>query len=142
MWPAKAVLRVTPTRILAPCSRAVTRHSVRRGRKILAKRSACVRVIASTAAPFARLDLEIGDRLVTVEMVPWLAWFRSSIYSRALSRNDLVDLSRRFSSKVKMRVIVPPGLRIPVASYPGAMSDATGEVLEWLIGKYIQPRGS
>jgi hypothetical protein len=93
-----------------------------------------VRVLSSATAPFARLDIEIADRPITVEMVPLLAWFRSSIYSRALSRSDLVDLSRRFSSRVKMRVVVPPGLRMPMAPYPGAASDATGEVLEWLTG--------
>lgn len=131
------MLTVTPPSILAAWTRWFTRHAIRRGRNILSGYSAPVRVLATATAPFARLDLEIGDRLLTVEVAPWLAWFRSSIVSRALSRGDLVELSRRFSSRVRLRVVVPPGLRMPMAPYPGAVCDATGEVLEWLIGRYL-----
>lgn len=126
-----------PTFLLAAWARTFTRYGVRRGRKILAERSAPVRVLAGAAAPFSRLDLDIGGKFVTVEMVPWLAWFRSSIYSRALSKSDLVDLSRRFSCRVRLRVLVPSGPPLPVAPYPGVLSVTGGEVLEWLINKYL-----
>jgi hypothetical protein len=109
----------SPSSVLAAWARTFTRRGVKRGRKVLAGLSAHVRVLAGSAAPFSRLDLDIGGKSVTVEAVPWLAWFRSSIYSRVLSSSDLLNLSRRFSRKVRLRVIAPSGLPLPVAAYPG-----------------------
>ena len=129
-------MAVSPSFILAAWARRSTRCAVRRGLRILAGYSAPMRVLAGTAAPFSKLELVIGGKSLTVEAVPWMAWYRSSIYSRALSTSDLVDLSRRFSSKVRLRVIIPSGPPLPVALYPGVASEASGEVLEWLIGKY------
>ncbi len=134
---ARAAMALSPSSVLAAWARTFCRRGVKRGRKALAGRSAPLRALAGSAAPFSRLDLDIGGKLITVEVVPWLAWFRSSIYWRALSSSDLLDLSRRFSSKVRLRVIAPSGLPLPVAPYPGVASLATGDVLEWLTGRYL-----
>jgi hypothetical protein len=137
MSAAKAGIAVSPSRTLASWARAFTRRGVKKGRKILAEYSAPMRVMAAAAAPFSKLELVVGEKSLTLEAVPWMAWFRSSIYWRALSTSDLVELSRRFSCKVRLRVIVPPGPPLPMALYPGVASDASGEVLEWLIGRYL-----
>lgn len=130
-------MALLPSFALAAWARTFTGRAVERGRKMLAECSAPVRVLAGSAAPFSKLDLDIGGKFVTLELVPWLTWFRSSIYSRALSRSDLIDLSRRFSTRVRLRFIVPSGPPLPVTPYPGALSDTTGEFLEWLIAKYL-----
>jgi len=134
---ARAGMALLPSYVLAAWARVVTRRAVKRGRKILKECSAPVRVLAGTAAPFSKLDLDIGGKLVPVDMVAWLTWFRSSVFSRALSKSDLMDLSRRFSRKVRLRAIVPAGPPVPLAPYPGVISDTTGDVLEWLIRKYL-----
>jgi hypothetical protein len=137
IWPARAGMAFSPSFLLAIWARAFTRRALKRGRRLIAERHVAVRLLASTAAPFSRLEFDIGGKCVTVEVVPWLAWFRSSIYARALSKSDLIDLSRRFSSKVRLRVIVPSGPPLPLAPYPGALSDAIDEILEWLITTYL-----
>jgi len=130
-------MAISPPCLLALWARLFIKRTVNSGRKILAETAAPVRVLAGIATPFSSLDLEIGIRLLTVETIPWLTWFRSSIYSRALSKKDLMDLSRRFSCKVRLRVIIPSGPRLPVTYYPGVLSDATDDVLDWLIEKYL-----
>jgi|GEM_PF-1615674 len=137
MSAAKVGIAVSPSFVLASWARAFTTRGVRRGCKIFAGYSGPMRVIAYTAAPFSKLELVVGKKSLTLEAVPWIAWFRSSIYWRALSTGDLLELSRRFSCKVRLRVIVPPGPPLPMALYPGVASDASGEVLEWLIGRYL-----
>src|SRR5664280_2807209 len=112
-------MALSPSFVLAAWARVFTRHAVKRGRNILAACSAPVRVLAGAASPFSRLDLDVAGKLVTVDMVPWLTWFRSSVFSRALSKSDLVYLSRRFSCKVRLRAIVPSGPPVPLAPYPG-----------------------
>jgi hypothetical protein len=134
---ARAGIALSPASVLAAWARAFTRRAVKLGRGVLAESSAPVRVLAGTAAPFSRLELDIGGKPVTVEVLPWLAWFRSSVFCRALSKSDLIDMSRRFSCKVRLRAIVPSGPPLPIAAYPGVLSDATGDVLEWLINRYI-----
>jgi hypothetical protein len=134
---ARAGMAVSPSFVLAFWVRAFTRHALERGRRMIGERHAAIRLFAGIAAPFSRLDFDIGGRYVTVEVVPWLTWFRSSIYARALSNSDLIDLSRRFSSKVRLRVIIPSGPAMPVAPYPGVLSDTTDEVMEWLITTYL-----
>lgn len=137
LFTAKAGIAVLPAFCLAGLGRASTRRAVRRGRKLLSRCSAPVRVLAGTAAPFSRLEVDIGGKPTYVEAVPWLTWFRSSIYSRVLSKADLLELSKRFSCKVRLRVIVLSGPPLPVASYPGVVSDAAGDALQWLIEKYM-----
>lgn len=134
---ARAGMALSPSFVLAAWARVFTRRAVKRGRKILEECSAPVRVLAGSVSPFSKLDLDVGGKLVTVDIVPWLIWFRSSVFSRALSKSDLMDLSRRFSNKVRLRAIVPSGPPMPLAPYPGALSDTTSDVLEWLIEKYL-----
>jgi hypothetical protein len=137
IWSARAGMALSPSFLLALWARAFTRHALKRGRRLIEKRHVALRLLASTTSTFSRLEFDIGGKCTTVEVVPWLAWFRSSIYARALSKSDLIDLSRRFSSKVRLRVIFLYGPPLPVAPYPGALSDTTGEILEWLIATYM-----
>ncbi|MBU1670619.1 MAG: hypothetical protein KKF41_16195 [Actinobacteria bacterium] len=130
---ARAGIAVCPSRLLAAWARALVRRGQRKGERMITGRSALVRLLTGTAAPFSRIAVEIGGRSVTIEIVPWLTWFRSSAYCRYLTRADLMDLSRRFSCKVRLKAIPPAGPPLPLATYPGVVSEAGADVLEWLI---------
>lgn len=132
---ARAGIALLPPFMLASWARAFTRRGMKRGTRMLERRPAHVRALAAAAAPFARLELDIGGRFVAMEPVPWLTWFRSSIYFGVLRSNDLLDLLTRFSTRVRLRAVVLSGPPVPLVPYAGAAFDASTEILEWLTGR-------
>lgn len=130
---ARAGIAVCPSRLLAAWARSFVRRGQRKGERMITGRSALVRLLSGTAAPFTRITVEVGRKSAAIEIVPWLTWFRSSAYCRYLTRADLMDLSRRFSCKVRLRAIPPTGPPLPLSTYPGVVSEATADLLEWLI---------
>lgn len=134
---ATCAIAITPRPVLAWTTRRWVAGAVRRGERKLAKGSTLKRVLSGAVTPLSVLVFEIGGREVDVRLVPWLAWFRGSIYYRVLSRGQLLTISRRFSEKVSMRVVLPAGLSVPVGLTPGVAVEATGAVLEWLIDRFL-----
>ncbi|MBU4193623.1 MAG: hypothetical protein KKE79_07495 [Actinobacteria bacterium] len=130
-------IAVTPRFLLAWTTRRWVAGAVRRGERKLAKGSCLKRVLSGAVTPLSVLVFEIGGKEVDVRLVPWLAWFRGSIYYRFLSRGQLLSISRRFSGKVSTRVLLPAGLSVPVGVTPGVAVEATGVVLEWLIDRFL-----
>lgn len=136
VYAARAWIYLSPGPLVAAGTRVFMMRGSGKGLKILEAGSFPSRVLARAAAPFSVLTLEVGGRRVEVDMVCWLAWFRTTPYYRLLSRKDMVDISSRVSGKTRLRMIVPPGAPLPVAPYPGAAVDATGEVLSFLVERF------
>ena len=134
---ATCAIAVTPRPLLAWTTRRWIAQAVRRGERKLARGGSLKRVLSSTVAPLSVLVLEIGGREVDIRLVPWLAWFRGSIYFRTLTRGQLLSISRRFSEKVSMQVLLPAGLSLPVGFTPARAVEATGAALEWLIDQLV-----
>lgn len=130
---ATCAIAITPRPLLALTVRRSVNRAIRRGERTLASGGRLRRVISETVTPLSVLLVEIGGKEVAIRLVPWLAWFRNSIYYRFLSRGQLLTISKRFSEKVSMRVLLPAGLSVPVGLTPGVAVEATGAVLEWLI---------
>jgi hypothetical protein len=42
-------------------------------------------------------------------------------------------MSRRFSRKVRLRAVPLSGPPLPLAAYPGVVSDTASDLLEWII---------
>jgi hypothetical protein len=134
---AACAIAITPRPVLAWTTRRWVARAVRRGERKLTGGGTMRRVLSGAVTPLSVLVLEIGGKNIELRLVPWLAWFRGSIYYRALSRGQLLAISRRFSQKVRMRVLLPAGLSVPVGLTPGAAVEATGAVLEWLIDRSL-----
>jgi len=130
---ARTSIPIAPGFLIAAYTRMFLRSGVRRGEEMLQGGSFSARVLARTVSPFSAIVLDVGGKDVEVRALPWLTWFRSSVYFKLLSRNDLVELMSRASEKIRLRVLVPYGPQLPVALYRGVAADATGEILEWLI---------
>jgi len=134
---ATCAIVVTPRPLLSWTTRRWIAQAVRHGERKLAGGSTLKRVLSSAVTPLSVLVLKIGGREVDLRLVPWLAWFRGSIYYRALTRGQLLSISRRFSEKVSIWVLLPVGLSLPVGLTPGVAMEATGAVLEWLIDRLV-----
>lgn len=130
---ATCAIAITPGPLLASTVRRSVARAVRRGERKLSSGGVLKRVLSGTATPLSVVVVEIGGRNVEVRLVPWLAWFRNTVFYRVLSREQLLSVSRRFCEKVGVRVLLPAGLSVPVGLTPGGAVEATGAILEWLI---------
>ena len=134
---ATCAIVVTPRPLLAWTTRRWIAQAVRRGERKIARGGTLKRVLSSAVTPLSVLVLEIGGREIEIRLVPWLAWFRDSIYYRSLSRGQLLTISKHFSEKVSMRMLLPAGLSLPVGLTAGVAVEATGSLLEWLIDRLV-----
>jgi hypothetical protein len=134
---AGAVTSITPKPVLALQVRLFLRYCAWRGERRLARSIAIKRAIASAASPLTTLSLQVNGKRVAVRMVPLAIWFRASIFSKVLSREQLTDISGRFTEKADVRVCLPLGLSLPVGFTTGTFVDATGSVLELLLERFV-----
>jgi hypothetical protein len=128
-------MAVLPRRAVAAFARLFLRRSVRKGENLLSRMGGARRIAWEMSAPYTTVALEVEGKPVELRLVALAVWFRSSFYRRAMTRNELLLLSRRFSEEVRLKVRLPTGMSLPVGFSAGVLVDATGSVLEWLLGR-------
>lgn len=133
----RAAITVTPGPLLTSIVARSIRRSVRRGERKLIEGGRLSRALHGIASPFTSITLQMGPKIVTFRLLPWLVWFRGSFYCRVLSRDDMIGISGCFSEKTGLRIIIPSGPSLPVGFRAGTLVEVTGSALEWLVDRFL-----
>lgn len=128
-------MKLMPPAPVAAFGRSFLRRAVKKGEGRLGRMGAARRIACEMSVPLTTVALEVEGKTVELRLVAWAAWFRSSFYRTAMTRDELMLILRRFSKKVNLRVRLPSGLSLPLGFGPGILVDATGSVLEWLLDR-------